>query len=180
MAFAGGLLGTPDAQIGAQSHSLTVLSETHTMVIDTLQNAKLYSGLGSRIATALKFLQEQDGTQLPLGKTPIDGDRIFALVQDNTTKPRAEGVWEAHRHYIDVQFVAAGIEQMGWAPVADLTVKKPYDADADYALFEGPGNFVTVPAGSFTIFFPSDGHTPGVAFNDQPSAVRKIVIKVAV
>ena len=150
------------------------------MVTDTLENAKRYYGLGERIATALKYLQKHDGTQLPLGKTPIEGDLIFALVQDNTTKPRAEGMWEAHRKYIDVQFVAAGIEQMGWAPVAGLTEKKPYDAEADYALFDGPGNLVTVPAGSFTIFFPGDGHIPGVALNDQPSAVRKIVIKVAV
>jgi YhcH/YjgK/YiaL family protein len=128
----------------------------------------------------LQYLQEHDGTRLPLGKTPIDGDQIFALVQDNTTKPKAEGVWEAHRKYIDVQFVAAGVEQMGWAKVDTLTVKKPYDADADYALFDGPGDFLTVPAGSFTIFFPQDGHIPGVAVNDQPSAVRKIVVKVAV
>ena len=30
------------------------------------------------------------------------------------------------------------------------------------------------------IFFPSDGHMPGVAVDGQPSLVRKIVIKVAV
>jgi len=150
------------------------------MVVDTLLNAKLYTSLGAGIATALKYLQEHDVTKLPLGKTPIDGDRMFVLAQDNTTKPYADGVWEAHRKYIDVQFVAAGIEQMGWAPLANLTVTKPYDADADYALFSGAGNVVTVPTGSFTIFFPSDGHMPGVAVDGQPSLVRKIVIKVAV
>ena len=150
------------------------------MVTDSLTNAKMYYGLGERIAKALQYLQEHDGTRLPLGKTPIDGDQIFALVQDNTTKPKAEGVWEAHRKYIDVQFVAAGVEQMGWAKVDTLTVKKPYDADADYTLFDGSGDFLTVSAGSFTIFFPQDGHIPGVAVNDQPSAVRKIVVKVAV
>ena len=150
------------------------------MISDSLTNANLYYGLGGRIAKALRYPQEHDGTSLPLGKTPIDGEQIFALVQDNTTKPKAEGVWEAHRRYIDVQFVAAGVEQMGWAKVDTLTVKKSYDADADYALFDGPGDFLTVPAGSFTIFFPQDGHIPGVAVNDQPSAVRKIVVKVAV
>lgn len=150
------------------------------MISDLLSNANLYYGLGERIATALRYLQQHDGTRLPLGKAPIDGEQVYALVQDNITKPLAEGVWEAHRKYIDVQFVAAGVEQMGWANLNSLTVKKPYDADGDYALFEGSGSLLTVPAGSFAVFFPNDGHIPGVAVNDQPSAVRKIVVKVAV
>ncbi len=150
------------------------------MIVDKLTNASLYAPLGERIAVALKYLQENDCTKLPLGKIPLQGDQIFALVQDNTTKPRAEGVWEAHRRYIDVQFVAAGAEEMGWASINNLTVKKPYDEAADYALFEGNGSFIHVPAGSFTIFFPEDGHIPGSAISDVPSAVRKVVVKVAV
>ncbi len=150
------------------------------MISDSLSNAKLYYGLGERIETALRYLQQHDCTRLPLGKSPINGEQVYALVQDTITKPRAEGVWEAHRKYIDVQFVAAGVEQMGWANLNSLTVKKPYDAEGDYALFEGSGSFFTVPTGSFAIFFPSDGHIPGVAIDDQPSAVRKIVVKIAV
>lgn len=89
-------------------------------------------------------------------------------------------MWEAHRKYIDVQFVAAGVEEMGYANVDTLTVKKPYDETADYALFDGAGTFVKVPTGSFTIFFPQDGHIPGSAIDGQPAAVRKVVVKVAV
>lgn len=115
-----------------------------------------------------------------LGETPIDGELILALVQNRTTRPKADGVWETHRKCIDVQFVVAGVEQMGWAKVDTLTVKKPCDADADYALFDGPGDFLTVPAESFMIFFPKNGHIRGVAVNGQPSAVRKFVVKIAV
>ena len=79
-----------------------------------------------------------------------------------------------------MQFVAAGVEQMGYANINTLTVKNPYDEQADYALFDGRGSFVTVPAGSFTIFFPEDGHIPGSAVDEQPAAVRKVVVKVAV
>ena len=150
------------------------------MVTDTLENAAHYIALGESIATALKYLKDNDCTKLPLGKIPIQGEQIYALVQDNTTKPRDQGVWEAHRKYIDVQFVAAGVEEMGYANINTLTVKKPYDEQADYALFEGSGSFVLVPAGCFTIFFPEDGHIPGSAVGDQPSAVRKVVVKVAV
>lgn len=150
------------------------------MILDTLANAQRYFALGSRIETALKYLQTTDCTQLPVGKIPLQGEEIYALVQDNTTKLRADGVWEAHRRYIDVQFVAAGVEEMGYANIETLTVKQPYDDQKDYALFHGSGSYVRVPAGSFTIFFPQDGHIPGSAINEQPAAVRKVVIKVAV
>ena len=150
------------------------------MILDTLNNAARYFVFGERIATALKYLQDNDCIQLPVGKIPIQGEQIYALVQDNTTKFREQGIWEAHRKYIDVQFVAAGVEQMGYANIHTLTVKNPYDEQADYALFDGCGSFVTVPAGSFTIFFPEDGHITGSAIDEQPAAVRKVVVKVAV
>ena len=150
------------------------------MIIDTLDNAARYFALGERIVAALKYLRENDCTKLPVGKIPIQGEQIYALVQDNTTKTRDQGVWEAHRKYIDVQFVAAGIEEMGYANIQTLTVKQPYDEQVDYALFNGSGSFVTVPAGSFTIFFPEDGHIPGSAVDGQPAAVRKVVVKVTV
>ena len=150
------------------------------MIVDRLENAALYFGLGERIATAMKYLIENDCTKLAVGKIPIRGEQIFAIVQDNTTKPRAEGLWESHRKYIDVQFVAAGIEEMGIANIHSLTVDKPYDEKTDCALYHGSGSFVTVPSGSFTIFFPEDAHIPGSAINDMPTAVRKVVMKVAV
>ncbi|MGE0609186.1 MAG: YhcH/YjgK/YiaL family protein, partial [Pirellulales bacterium] len=107
-------------------------------------------------------------------------EQLFALVQDNTTKPREHGVWEAHRKYIDVQFVASGTEEMGHANIHGLTVKQPYDEPRDVALFTGGGSYVVVPAGCFTIFFPEDGHIPGLALGNQPAPVRKVVVKVAV
>lgn len=150
------------------------------MIVDRLDNAALYFGLGERIAVALKYLKDNDCTKLPVGKIPIQGEQVFAIVQDNITKPRAQGLWESHRKYIDVQFVAAGIEEMGIANILTLTVNKPYDEKTDCALYLGNGSFVTVPTGSFTVFFPEDGHIPGSAINDKPSAVRKVVVKVAV
>jgi len=150
------------------------------MIVDRLENASLYLGLGPRIADALRYLQATDCSKLEVGKVLIQGDQLFALVQDNTTKPREQGVWEAHHKYVDVQFVASGVEEMGYANIHTLTVKQPYDEKLEYALFAGAGSFVTVPAGSFAIFFPEDGHIPGCAAGGQPASVRKVVVKVAV
>ena len=116
---------------------------------------------------------------LAAGRHAIDEDRIFALVQDYETKPREAGRWEAHRRYCDVQFVASGVEFIGVAPLDGMRVVEAYDEAKDVAFFEGEGDLVTLRAGSFAIFWPHDAHMPGVAAGG-PTAVRKVVVKVAV
>jgi YhcH/YjgK/YiaL family protein len=149
------------------------------MILDRLDNADLYRGIHPRIASALHWLRSADVTALPLGKTVIDGQRLFALVQQYTPRPPAELKYEAHQRYWDVQFVARGAEQMGWAPRSQMTVIEPYDKERDVAFFRGQAQFVHVSAGSFAIFAPSDVHMPGVAA--EPLApVWKVVLKVEV
>jgi YhcH/YjgK/YiaL family protein len=109
----------------------------------------------------------------------IDGDTVFALVQRYDTKPREKGLWEAHRRYIDVQFVASGIESLGWAQLGNLTETQPYSAEKDCLLLAGSGDVVTARAGDFLVFFPEDAHMPCLA-HDQPSPVLKVVVKVLV
>jgi biofilm protein TabA len=109
----------------------------------------------------------------------IDGDKIYALVQHYETKPREKGKWEAHRLYLDVHYVAAGIETLGYAPVGNLTAIQAYEPADDYTLFRGHGDFVTASAGMFVVFFPEDAHMPCLAC-ETPVPVRKVVVKVAV
>ena len=150
------------------------------MILDKLSNASLYSGLSEPIAAALRYLSENDCTSLPLGKIPLRDTKMFAIVQEYQSRLPEQCFWEAHRKYIDVQFIAAGVEEMGHANITDLRVSQPYSDADDYAKFEGVGSEVKVPAGWFTIFFPEDGHMPCMAAGGQPSSVRKVVVKVAV
>jgi YhcH/YjgK/YiaL family protein len=46
-------------------------------------------------------------------------------------------------------------------------------------LLQGDGDYVTVGAGSFVIFFPEDAHMPCMAAG-EPAKVKKVVVKVAV
>ena len=149
------------------------------MIIDTINNANLYRGINPRIRTALEYLAKTDFAALAPGRYDLDGDNVFALVQQYDTKPRENGVWEAHRHYIDVQFVAAGVEMMGYTPLGGLTVTQPYAADKDCVLLAGTGDFVTARAGTVVVFFPEDAHMPCLACAG-PVPVRKVVVKVAV
>ena len=147
------------------------------MIIDSLDNAALYQGLGSDIAKALDYLAANDFSTMAPGRYDIDGDTVYAMVQRYDTKLREKGVWEAHRRYIDVQYVASGIETMGYANIAGLTETQPYSEEKDYLLLAGKGDFVTASAGTFIIFFPHDAHMPCLAYED-PTPVLKVVVKV--
>jgi YhcH/YjgK/YiaL family protein len=147
------------------------------MILDQLKHAGLYQGLGANLKKAFNYLAARDFATIEPGRYDIDGDSVFALVQRYDTKPRDKGRWEAHRRYIDVQYVAAGIETLGWAPLGTLTETQPYSAEKDVLLLAGAGDFVTARAGDFLVFFPGDAHMPCLV-HDQPSPVLKVVVKV--
>ena len=148
------------------------------MVSDLLANAHLYTALGPRIARGLRFLAETDLGGLAPGKHDIDGKQLFALVSDYTPKPFAEGRWEAHRHYIDLQYMVSGLEQMGVAPTTRLK-ETDYQADRDLAWLEGAGDFLTFGAGQFMLLWPGDAHMPGIDAG-VPGSARKVVVKIAI
>jgi YhcH/YjgK/YiaL family protein len=146
------------------------------MITDSLKNASCYSKITPRIATAFRFLQKKNLTKLPVGRHKIDGTNIYAMVIDYKTKPKEKGVWEAHRRYIDVQYVAKGKELIGYANVKGLKAG-PYHSKDDYLLLKGKGIFIPATAGTFVILMPQDAHMPGTAVG-RPTKVRKVVVKV--
>jgi biofilm protein TabA len=153
------------------------------MISDTIENAASYRHLSPRIAVALDFLQRPDLGSLEHGKHLIDGDKLFAIIQEYTTKSRADCFWESHRKYTDVQFIQSGIEAIGWSPIQRMKLIKPYDAEKDLQVLEvleGQGQIIELRAGQFAIFMPHDAHMPSLAAASGAQAVRKIVVKVAV
>lgn len=147
------------------------------MIIDRLGNAGLYRGLGEHVRKALDYLASQDFAGLESGRYDIDGDNVYALVQRYVTKPREKGVWEAHRRYIDVQYVASGIETLGYTHVGGLKETQEYSPEKDCVLLAGAGDFVTARAGTFVVFFPEDAHMPCLA-SEGAVPVLKVVVKV--
>jgi biofilm protein TabA len=147
------------------------------VVSDLLTNAHLYAALGTRIARGLQFLAETDLAGLPPGKHEIDGKRLFALVSDYRPKMFTECRWEAHREYIDLQYMVSGVERIGVAPTARMK-ETEYRADRDLAWLEGAGDFLTFGAGQFMLLWPGDAHMPGVEAG-VPGQARKVVVKIA-
>src|SRR5262245_18912647 len=114
------------------------------MILDRLAATDAYRTLSPAMAQALDFLRDHHTPTLTDGRYVLNGDRVFALVQRYETKLFDACIWDAHRKYIDVQCVTAGIERMGVAPISRMREIQPYDPIRDIALFTGDGDFVTV------------------------------------
>lgn len=149
------------------------------MITDSLPHIGQYSSVSSRLKLAAQFLETHDCKALEPGKYEIDGDRVYALVQHYETKPKEKGLWEAHRQYLDVQYMAEGSEMLGYIPIDRTEVTHPYDKDGDYALFAASGDFFTLREGHFALFAPHDVHMPCIQLETAQS-VKKIVIKVLI
>ncbi len=126
---------------------------------------------------AFSFLKEHNLQTLANGRYPIDGENVFAIVTNNPTKLYDSTQWESHRNYIDLHYVVSGEEKIGVCAITKLTVTKSYDASKDVANYSGTGKIFSAAPGTFFLFFPSDGHRPGITpGGEKPD--KKIVIKI--
>jgi biofilm protein TabA len=134
-----------------------------------------------RWENAFRFLKSQNLSQLDVKRYDIDGDNLYALISEYNTKNEETTNFEAHRKYIDIQYVISGKEIMNVAPLS--TVKEvitPYDETKDIE-FVTVGKKVDYPASqnNFFIFFPDDAHRPGLK-DGINAPVKKVVIKLRV
>jgi YhcH/YjgK/YiaL family protein len=150
------------------------------MISDTIRNRGVYAGLSPRIKTALDYLAATDFSEMAPGRYEIEGNDLFVLVQTYQSIPRDQGKWECHREYIDVQYIAEGVEQIGFSNIENLEVETEYNPEKDIEFFSGDGDYVTLAKGAYAIFFPQDAHKPKLAPNKSADNVRKIVIKIRI
>lgn len=151
------------------------------MIIDSLEQYSLYN-FGPAWEKAFKFLSSIDLLLGP-GKHIIDGENVFAIVNEYETKPHNEGRFEAHRKYVDIQFLLSGREKLRWSALKNLEPEALYNHERDVEFFkispEVP-SLSTLEPGIFMAFFPEDGHMPGLACSDKTEPVKKVVVKIAV
>ena len=148
------------------------------MIIDQLKNVSWYFGMNEKLTRALQYLQNTDLSGIGQGKYEIDGFDGYAIVQQYETRPKEKGLWEAHRRYIDIQYVVSGTELIGYANLNHMKAGD-YDEVKDLLPFQGDGDFFVVREGTFVILTPQDAHMPGIAVS-TPQLVKKVVLKVCV
>ena len=151
------------------------------MIFGNVKDLELgFAWLPKPLKRAVEHLKQTDFSALPAGNYDLQGKDIYVQIIDMNTKPFAETRAEVHRQYIDVQFLCRGSERIG---VASETGRNPVAEDLleqrDLLFYSGMDDesTLTMVPGSFAVFFPSDVHRPGCAF-DQPLPIRKVVVKV--
>lgn len=146
------------------------------MIYDLIVNKSLYLSMGEKYAKAFDFIEKAMKEDVATGRHVIDGDNVYANVSEYDTK--TEGVYEAHKDYIDLQFVLSGHEEIYWKNIKDCIPKTEYDKENDYFLLTAENPVVLdMPQGSFAILYPEDVHAPGRAYKEV-SHVKKIVVKI--
>ncbi len=148
------------------------------MIFDTLKNIDNYKGLGL-VYTALEFLAKTDFNTMELGRYELDGDNIFYMVQSYETDPQ-KTISEAHKKYIDIQFMVKGEELIGVAPMGYDEKETQAIPENDVWFYECKTEPITLIENSFMVLYPNDLHCPGVATGDKPMTCKKVVIKVKV
>jgi len=150
------------------------------MIIDKLKNINLYFCLSDRISKAINFLQQADFSNFQQKIVEIDGENIFAIFSEYQTKDIQNCKLEAHKKYIDIQYIVSGSELIGYAPLNDQTITEEYDEEKDVIFFEGETSLMKLEAGMFTVFFPDDLHKPCIQATETSKTVQKVVVKIAV
>lgn len=107
---------------------------------------------------------------------------VFAIEQAYDSKPRAEGFFESHRKYIDIQLIVAGNETMEVADIARAIVRDPYLEARDLIVYSdvSGASALRLQSGEVAIFFPADVHMPSLRTGDAAVLVRKSVLKLRV
>ena len=152
------------------------------MISDSLDNLKKYSDLIPFSGEIGNYLEANDLLLLKGGKHEIVKGSVFVLIQEYFTKPVSEKFWESHKKYIDIQIVLDGKEYMGYSPIDFLKIKDAYNEENDIVFYENDSDehsSVMTQKNHFCVFFPDDGHKPGLHIKDV-SRVKKAVIKVLI
>ena len=109
------------------------------MILDSLQNKERYVSLHPRFKAVFDFIDTHDVAALPCGRHEIDGDEVFANVQELVTVPAGEKNYEAHRRYADIHYVISGTELIGIAPVGECEPVGEFSEADDFGLFTPGG-----------------------------------------
>ncbi len=151
--------------------------------LDDLLKHNLFQGKIKQGLEFLKDLSENDFADFEQGESKrmeIDGDEIFASLQKYKGKNPEEAMPEAHRKYIDLQYVLKGSELIRCIPLKDCVITVPYSEEKDICFLSGhPGTMLEMKPGRVVVLFPEDAHAPCIK-TENTELIFKCVVKIAI
>ena len=150
------------------------------MILDTHDNLTGYAPLFRDVDPAPLFAWLRNGREVGCGtRVEFAGDKLFASVLRRETGSRESFKWEAHREYVDLQYILSGGEVIEWAPVERLSADAGYDVAADLQFYApaAADALLTMRTGLLVFLFPGDGHKPLVT-DGHNGEIHKVVAKI--
>jgi YhcH/YjgK/YiaL family protein len=146
------------------------------MIVEPLNQISRYSTLHPLFQKSHEFLCLVERQGMPEGRFFIEGDSLIAIVSTGDKEIRAH--LEAHRRYIDIQYIISGIDRIGWRSVETChDISSVYSVEQDKIFFaDTPVTWVDVQPGCCAVFFPNDAHMP--LCGEGP--VKKVILKLAI
>lgn len=134
--------------------------------------------LTEKLHTGLEYLSHSDWAKIPDGRHEID-DQNYVMISTYTVEPPEDRRPEAHKNYIDIQFIIEGEELIGYADHSQAGELKEQIVDRDLYFYRSIDNetYLKVSEGSYAVFYPWDIHRPNCQ-SIAGSKVRKAVVKV--
>lgn len=146
------------------------------MILDKIENLRLYAGVNPYINKVADFLDSHDLYEIPAGRVYIDGDGCFANFDTAHGKTADDAVIETHNRMIDIQIVLDNEEQIGYTP---RTALPPADYDEKHDISFYPTaekrDYMTLRKNEFLMFLPTDGHAPCIT---EKKEYRKVIFKL--
>ncbi len=146
------------------------------MIICPWKDLKRYADVIPGLEEAIEAVNNLTSTEP--AKYPLSNGNRF-MVQQVTKKPWEGAPMEAHRQYLDIQYMYKGSEVVGWAPVDSVTPREEFHEDKDVGIYLGENTPIKVNEGYCYVVFPEDAHAPGL-YTDEPGELTKIVVKLKV
>lgn len=151
------------------------------MINDKLDSLSCYAPISPNLSKAIAFLKAIDFTDLPCGKTFIDGENLICIVVDRVLNEEPL-IWEKHNKYIDVHMVVSGRERIKYVANSNaLVCDRKYDECEDSELYTGKPDCVTTidcEPGDVVVFFPDEIHMTNGPYCCNES-VKKVILKVS-
>ena len=148
------------------------------MIKDSINNAETYYKISENLKKGFEWIKNNDLKKMPDGRYEIS-DRIYANLQSYLTKDDAP--YEAHRDYIDIQFMVTGEELSGITNYSNCSTTEEYNKEKDIEFLKCKikEDFCKITEGEFFVFFPHDAHKPAIKTGEN-MYVKKVIVKVGV
>lgn len=146
------------------------------MILASLNNTEKIECLHPLFKKAFDYIKSTDFSTMEDGKFELEGSKLYVSIASIFGKQKEDAAIETHKKYIDIQLPLSGVEKIGWKPTSELQEESvPYNDQKDITFYvDRPTAYTKIYPGQFAVYFPEDGHAPGIG----QGAIRKVVVKI--